>query len=749
MFCHNLEISLNLAFNFAKENRHEFMTIEHMLLSLCDNPNVLLVLNQNNIDILLLKHDLIQYIKNETPQCHLHRHLEIQPSLEFQKVLQRAILQVQAIGEHEVNGVHVLYAILNEKDSQATFLLNKHKLYKDNVMDYLGIRKDINYSHNKYKNFNENEHEISDSETFVENESIIDKYTKNLMVATKNAKIDPVIGREDEISRMIQILCRRRKNNPLLIGEPGVGKTALAEGLALKILNNKVPDELKNCVIYSLDLGLLLAGTKYRGDFEKRFKDLLKELKAIDNVIIFIDEIHTIVGAGAASGGAIDAANLLKPLISTGNLKCMGATTYTEYRNIFEKDKALARRFQKVDIAEPSIKDAEKMLAGLKKYFEDFHNIKYTDDAISSAVSLSVRYIHNKFLPDKAIDLIDEAAAFQKTLTKNKRVNVITHKEIEQVVSTIARVPVDVVSNEDKVILQNLEHELQKTIFGQDKAIKALVTAIKLSRSGLGNIDKPVGSFLFNGPTGVGKTELCLQLAKKLGVKLLRFDMSEFMEKHTISQLIGAPAGYVGFEQGGQLTESVANNPYSLLLLDEIEKAHPDLLNILLQVMDHGELMDNTGRHINFRNVILVMTSNTGAKSYEKYVLGFNQADNTPDAAEAVKKFFSPEFRNRLDAIVPFKPLSQDVIKKVVDKFIIELKEQLVVKGVKLNISASAKKWLAVNGYEASLGARPMKRLIDNSIRFELADELIFGALSKGGEVKVNYNKGKLLITSK
>ena len=749
MFCHNLEISLNLAFNFAKENRHEFMTVEHMLLSLCDNPNVLLVLNQNNIDILLLKNDLITYIKNETPQCHLHRHLEIQPSLEFQKVLQRAILQVQAMGEHEVNGVHVLYAILNEKDSQAAFFLNKHKLYKDNVMEYIGVRKDINYSHNKYKNFNENDHEISDNETFVENESIIDKYTKNLMVATKNEKIDPVIGREDEISRMIQILCRRRKNNPLLIGEPGVGKTALAEGLALKIMKKQVPDELKNCVIYSLDLGLLLAGTKYRGDFEKRFKDLLKELKAINNVIIFIDEIHTIVGAGAASGGAIDAANLLKPLISTGNLKCMGATTYTEYRNIFEKDKALARRFQKVDIAEPSIKDAEKMLVGLKKYFEDFHNIEYTDDAISSAVSLSVRYIHNKFLPDKAIDLIDEAAAFQKTLTKNKRVKLITHKEIEQVVSTIARVPVDVVSNEDKVVLQNLEHELQKTIFGQDKAIKALVTAIKLSRSGLGNVDKPVGSFLFNGPTGVGKTELCLQLAKKLGVKLLRFDMSEFMEKHTISQLIGAPAGYVGFEQGGQLTESVANNPYSLLLLDEIEEAHPDLLNILLQVMDHGELMDNTGRHINFRNVILVMTSNTGAKSYEKYVLGFNQVDNTPDAAEAVKKFFSPEFRNRLDAIVPFNPLSEDVIKKVVDKFILELKEQLVAKGVKLNISASAKQWLAVNGYEAALGARPMKRLIDNSIRFELADELIFGALSKGGEVKVNYNKGKLLITSK
>jgi ATP-dependent Clp protease ATP-binding subunit ClpA len=744
MFCHNLEVSLNLAFNFAKENRHEFMTVEHLLLSLCDNPNVIIVLKKHNVDIFSLKSDLIFYIQNETPQCHLHHNLEIQPSLEFQKVLQRAILQVQSMGEHEVNGVHVLSAILNEKDSNASCLLNKYRLYRNNLIDEITSKNSDKFNHSNTSNNDVNEHDV-----YVESESIIEKYAKNLMVATSNKQIDPVIARDVEISRMIQILCRRRKNNPLLIGEAGVGKTALAEGLALKIIKKEVPDELKNCVIYSLDLGLLLAGTKYRGDFEKRFKDLLKEFQSMDNVIIFIDEIHTIVGAGAASGGAIDAANLLKPLISNGNLKCMGATTYTEYRNIFEKDKALARRFQKVDVVEPSVKDAEKMLGGLKGYFEEFHKIKYTNDAINSAVNLSVRYIHNKFLPDKAIDLIDEAAAYQKTLDESKRVKKITHKEIEETISKIARVPVDIVSNQDKLVLQNLEHELQKTIFGQEKAISALVTAIKLSRSGLSNPNKPVGSFLFNGPTGVGKTELCLQLSKKLGIKLLRFDMSEFMEKHTVSQLIGAPAGYVGFEQGGQLTEAVSNNPYSLLLLDEIEKAHPDLLNILLQVMDHGELMDNTGRHINFRNVIIVMTSNTGAKSYEKYVLGFNQSNSNQDSAEAVKKFFSPEFRNRLDAIVPFKPLTQDAIKLVVNKFILELKNQLITKGVKLSVSISAKNWLASNGYEAALGARPMKRLIDNSIRFELADEIIFGSLSKGGEVKIKSKGNKLLIESK
>jgi len=747
MFCHNLEVSLNLAFNFAKDNRHEFMTVEHLLLALCDNPDVMIVLKKYHVNIFRLKSNLKQYIQLETPQCHLHNHLEIQPTLSFQRVLQRAIFQVQSMSQTEVTGIHVLAAIFNEEDSQAAYLLNQEKLFRNHIMDFL--QTNDHDTNQNYNDFYKDQQEISqEGVDFAESESIIEKYAKNLMNIVCEGEIDPLIGREEEVSRVIQVLCRRRKNNPLLIGEAGVGKTAIAEGLAKQILDKKVPKELENSVIYALDLGLLLAGTKYRGDFEKRFKDLLKELDNIPNAIIFIDEIHTIVGAGAASGGAMDAANLLKPLISKGNLRCMGATTYNEYRNVFEKDKALVRRFQNIDVKEPSADEAIKMLIGLKPYFENHHNIKYTDAAIKSAVELSVRYLHDRFLPDKAIDIIDEAGALQKILPKTKSHKIITEADIGITVAAMARVPVDKISNEDKSILLNLEKDLKNSIFGQDKAITTLVNAIKVSRSGLGDKNKPIGSFLFNGPTGVGKTEVCIQLAKNLGVELLRFDMSEYMEKHTVSQLIGAPAGYVGYEQGGQLTEAVAKHPYSLLLLDEIEKAHPDLLNILLQVMDNGELTDNNGKHINFRNVIIVMTSNTGAISYETRSLGFTEQDNKPSALEAVKKAFSPEFRNRLDAIVSFDPLDTATIAKIVDKFINELQEQLVSKGVKLSITASAKNWLTKHGYEVALGARPMRRLIDKSIKSDLADELIFGKLVKGGTVKIRSNGKNLELDS-
>jgi ATP-dependent Clp protease ATP-binding subunit ClpA len=742
MFCQNLEISLNVAFNFAKDHKHEFMTVEHLLLALLDNPEALLVFNTCQVNTNRLRVILKEYLNLETPSLHARTHLEIQPTLAFQRVLQRAIFQVQAMSKTEVNGANVLAAIFNEQESQAVYLLNQENITRRQVIDCLtdmpvGFINEENHDFSIQNYHEEHDSVLNEDIEMPESDKMIDKYAQNLNLLIQQKKIDPLIGRKDEIDRMIQTLCRRQKNNPLLIGESGVGKTALVEGLAQRIVDGKVPDLLSKSTIFNLDLGLLLAGTKYRGDFEKRFKNLLKELSEMPNVIVFIDEIHTIVGAGAASGGAIDAANLLKPLLGRGHLRCLGATTYQEYRNIFEKDKALARRFQKLDVLEPDESTAIKMLLGIKKQFESYHRVHYTDEAIKSAVHLSIRHIHDRFLPDKAIDVIDEAGALQKTLPVSKRKKIIDSNDIEKIVALIARIPSKQVSQSDKLLLKNLESKLEKNIFGQDQAIEALVHAIKVSRSGLRTHDRPIGNFLFTGPTGVGKTEVCIQLAQSLGVKLLRFDMSEYMEKHTVSQLIGAPAGYVGFEQGGQLTDAVHKHPYSVLLLDEVEKAHPDLLNILLQVMDHGELMDNNGEQINFRNTIIVMTSNTGSECYDRSSVGFTDPDHQPDIMESVKRSFSPEFRNRLDAMISFQPLDEKIVIRIVDKFIKELRVQLSDKSVDLKITQSAKKWLAQHGYHTALGARPLSRLIDQEIKYGLADDLLFGKLMNGGLVKI------------
>ena len=737
----DLEQTLNEAFVFARQQRHEFMTVEHLLLMLLDNPAAQEALKACGAKIDLLRGELTDFVNETTPLITEEQAVdrETQPTLGFQRVLQRAVFHVQSSGKGEVSGANVLVAIFSEQESQAVYILKKADVTRLDVVNFI--------SHGVSKNDDEespSEEITSDSPEAEENLSMLDKYASNLNIAAKEGKIDPLIGRDSEVERSIQILCRRRKNNPLLVGEAGVGKTAIAEGLAYRIVNNDVPDVIAESTIYSLDLGGLLAGTKYRGDFEKRLKGILKELSRDEHAILFIDEIHTIIGAGAASGGVMDASNLLKPKLSSGELRCIGSTTYQEYQGIFEKDRALARRFQKIDVVEPSVSDTTKILMGLKSRYEEHHSVRFTQKALQAAAELSAKYINERQLPDKAIDVIDEAGASQRLLPASKRKKTINVSDIEQIIAKIARIPEKSVSASDKDVLKNLSRNLKMVVFGQDEAIETMSHAIQLSRSGLGNETKPIGNFLFAGPTGVGKTEVTQQLAKIMGVELIRFDMSEYMERHAVSRLIGAPPGYVGFDQGGLLTDAVIKNPYSVVLLDEIEKAHSDIYNILLQVMDHGTLTDNNGRKVDFRNVVLVMTTNAGVQATVRKSMGFKQQDHSIDAMAEINKVFTPEFRNRLDSVVWFNHLDEQVILQVVDKFIIELQAQLDVKGVSLEVTEKARAYLSEKGYDKSMGARPMSRLIQEELKRELAAELLFGKLAKGGEVIVDFSKEKL-----
>lgn len=742
----DLEQTLNEAFVFARQQRHEFMTVEHLLLMLLDNPAANDALKACGAKIDLLRNELTDFVNETTPLLSEDEttERETQPTLGFQRVLQRAVFHVQSSGKGEVSGANVLVAIFSEQESQAVYILKKADVTRLDVVNYI--------SHGVSKNEDEEtpsddiNEETGESE---DNQSMLTKYASNLNIAAKEGKIDPLIGRDLEVERSIQILCRRRKNNPLLVGEAGVGKTAIAEGLAFRIVNEDVPEVIAQSTIYSLDLGGLLAGTKYRGDFEKRLKGLLKELSKDSNAILFIDEIHTIIGAGAASGGVMDASNLLKPKLSSGELRCMGSTTYKEYQGIFEKDRALARRFQKVDVIEPSVSDTTKILMGLKSRYEEHHSVRFTQKALAAAAELSAKYINERQLPDKAIDVIDEAGASQRLLPASKRKKTINVGDIETIISKIARIPEKSVSASDKDVLKNLSRNLKMVVFGQDDAIEKMSSAIQLSRSGLGNEAKPIGNFLFAGPTGVGKTEVTQQLAKIMGVELVRFDMSEYMERHAVSRLIGAPPGYVGYDQGGLLTDAVIKNPYCVVLLDEMEKAHSDIYNILLQVMDHGTLTDNNGRKVDFRNVVLVMTTNAGVQATVRKSMGFKQQDHSSDAMSEINKTFTPEFRNRLDSIVWFNHLNEEVILQVVDKFIIELQAQLDVKGVSLEVTDKARAYMADKGYDKSMGARPMARLIQEELKRELASELLFGKLANGGEVKVGIKNKKLSFTYK
>ncbi len=743
MLSKELESSLNYAFKQARERNHEFMTVEHLLLALLDNASAADVLRACGANLDSLRKDLYEFLDETTPLLPPNDDRETQPTLGFQRVLQRAVFHVQSSGKNEVTGANVLVAIFSEQESQAVYFLKKQEISRLEVVNYI--------SHGISKVNEDEEHLGGESSTGEEdasekNQDPLTQFTTNLNRLAQLGKIDPLIGRKHELERTIQVLCRRRKNNPLFVGEAGVGKTALAEGLAKKIVEHDVPEVLSNCTIYSLDLGALLAGTKYRGDFEKRLKAVIKQLKKEPGAILFIDEIHTIIGAGAASGGAMDASNLIKPVLASGDLKCIGSTTYQEYRGIFEKDRALARRFQKIDVTEPSVEESVQILEGLKSRFEDHHSVRYTRQAIRSAVELASRYINDRHLPDKAIDVIDEAGASQRMLPVSKRKKTIGIKEIEAIVAKIARIPPKTVSSDDKTALKNLERDLKLVIFGQDEAVETLSTAIKLSRAGLGNEQKPIGSFLFAGPTGVGKTEVTRQLAHILGIELIRFDMSEYMERHTVSRLIGAPPGYVGFDQGGLLTEAITKHPHAVLLLDEIEKAHPDVFNLLLQVMDHGTLTDNNGRKADFRNVIIVMTTNAGADQLNRSSIGFSHQDHSTDAMETIKKFFSPEFRNRLDSIIQFKPLSTNIITRVVDKFLFEFEAQLAEKGVQLTVDDEARTWFAMHGYDPKMGARPMARVIQDNIKKPLAEELLFGKLSAGGHVNITVEDGNLSL---
>jgi len=736
-----LEQTLNSAFVFAREHRHEFMTVEHLLLALLDNSAARDALKACGADIEAIKSELLAFVKDTTPLIlddQLNER-ETQPTLGFQRVLQRAVFHVQSSGKDEVTGANVLVAIFSEQESQAVYILKKADVTRLDVVNFI--------SHGVSKaddNEPVNPEASEEAEAGEEGGSALSKYATDLNRHAKDGKIDPLIGRDSEVERTIQILCRRRKNNPLLVGEAGVGKTAIAEGLAYRIVNEDVPDVIAESTVYSLDLGGLLAGTKYRGDFEKRLKAILKELGKDKNAILFIDEIHTIIGAGAASGGVMDASNLLKPKLSSGELRCIGSTTYQEYQGIFEKDRALARRFQKVDVTEPSVSDTTKILLGLKSRYEEHHNVRFTQKAIQAAAELSAKYINERHLPDKAIDVMDEAGASQRLLPPSKRKKTIGVGDIEQIIAKMARIPEKSVSASDKEVLKNLGRNLKMVVFGQDKAIETLNDAILLSRSGLGAEAKPIGSFLFAGPTGVGKTEVTQQLAKIMGVELVRFDMSEYMERHAVSRLIGAPPGYVGFDQGGLLTDAVIKNPYSVVLLDEIEKAHSDIYNILLQVMDHGTLTDNNGRKVDFRNVVLVMTTNAGVQETVRKSIGFKQQDHSHDAMSEINKVFTPEFRNRLDGIIWFNHLDPEIILQVVDKFIIELQAQLDVKGVSLEVTSAARAYMAEKGYDKAMGARPMARVIKDDLKKELANELLFGELSKGGNVKVDCVDDKL-----
>jgi ATP-dependent Clp protease ATP-binding subunit ClpA len=739
MLSRDLEVTLNSAFKRARELRHEYMTVEHLLLSLLDNASAVQVLNACGSDLSKLREELEQFVTQTTPALPEESERDTQPTLGFQRVLQRAVFHVQSSGKQEVTGANVLVAIFSEQESQAVYFLKQQEIARIDVVNYIshGIAKSEEAGTDGTSDADAQTNQNASSE---ERTSNLEGYCTNLNKEVEKGRIDPLIGRDQELSRVIQTLSRRRKNNPLLVGEAGVGKTAIAEGLAYRIEEGQVPDVIADAVVYSLDLGSLLAGTKYRGDFEKRLKALLGELEKEKNSILFIDEIHTIIGAGAASGGVMDASNLLKPLLSSGQLKCIGSTTFQEFRGIFEKDRALARRFQKVDVLEPSIEDTIKILNGLKSRFEEHHELRYTKTALTSAVELSAKYMSDRHLPDKAIDIIDEAGAMQRLMPPSRRKKVVGVPEIEAVVASIARIPPKQISKSDSEVLENLERDLKLTVFGQNGAIERMSSAIKLSRAGLKQEGKPVGCFLFAGPTGVGKTEVSRQLARTLGIELVRFDMSEYMERHTVSRLIGAPPGYVGFDQGGLLTEAITKNPHCVLLLDEVEKAHPDVFNLLLQVMDHGTLTDNNGRKADFRHVVLIMTTNAGAESLSKRTIGFSEQDQTTDAMEAIKRLFTPEFRNRLDSIVQFGALPEDVIEQVVHKFIAELQAQLDDRKVSIELDESAMRWLAKRGYDRTMGARPMARLIQEAIKRPLADAILFGNLSGGGTVLVTVD---------
>ena len=735
-----LEQNLNDAFQLAHSQNHEFVTVEHLLLSLLDNSDALDLLQSNNIKTDTLKIDLEEFVGSTTPKIEKTDDREIQPTLGFQRVLQRAVFHVQSSGKKEVKGSNIIVAIFSEKESHSVFLLEQQGLSRLDAVSYL--------SHGRQnEEFSEDAEFEGDSESASEQSSALSKFTVNLNQQSKEGLIDPLIGRTEEVARVIQILARRSKNNPLLVGESGVGKTAIAEGLAKLVNDQKVPDLIKNSHIYSLDMGALLAGTKYRGDFEERLKQVLKELSEDKDAILFIDEIHTIIGAGATSGGVMDASNLLKPSLAKGSLKFIGSTTYKEFRGIFEKDRALSRRFQKVDVSEPSVDETYSILKGLKSRFEEHHKIRYTDSALKAAAELSSKHINERFLPDKAIDVVDEAGAKQSLLPKSKKKKTISETDVEKIVASMARIPVKTVSSSDKVSLKKLEENLKRVIFGQNEAIESLASTIKLSRAGLRTEGKPVGSFLFSGPTGVGKTEVSKQLALIMGIEFVRFDMSEYMERHTVSRLIGAPPGYVGYDQGGLLTEAVSKHPHSVILLDEIEKAHPEVFNILLQVMDHGSLTDNNGRKADFRNAVVIMTTNAGAQDMSRASMGFQSQDHSSDASEMIKKTFSPEFRNRLDGIIQFNPLPLEVIKTVVDKFLVELQVQLDEQKVQIEVSEKAREWLVENGYDKNMGARPMQRLIQDTIKKELAEQILFGDLSKnGGIASIDLKNGKIEI---
>ncbi len=737
MIAQELEVSLHMAFMEARQKRHEFITVEHLLLALLDNPSASEVLRSCAVNVDDLRKLLGDFVTEHTPIL-AGEEVDTQPTLGFQRVIQRAILHVQSSGKKEVTGANVLVAIFGEKDSHAVYFLHQKGVTRLDVVNFIshGISKVQQTQQPKP------EGEPAEAEQEAQPGGALELYTLNLNALAVSGKIDPLIGRDQELERVIQTLCRRRKNNPLLVGEAGVGKTAIAEGLARRVVEGAVPDILKKANVYALDMGALLAGTKYRGDFEQRLKAVLKQLVENPHAILFVDEIHTLIGAGAASGGTLDASNLLKPALSGGQLKCIGATTYNEYRGVFEKDHALSRRFQKVDVIEPTIAETVLILKGLKSRFEEHHGVKYQPAALSAAAELSARFINDRHLPDKAIDVIDEAGAAQKILPKSKQKRVIGKHEIEEIIAKITRIPTQTVSVDDRSALKSLDRDLRAVVFGQDKAIEALTAAIRMARSGLGNPVKPIGSFLFSGPTGVGKTEVARQLAYVMGVELLRFDMSEYMERHAVSRLIGAPPGYVGFDQGGLLTEAVTKHPYSVLLLDEIEKAHPDVFNILLQVMDHGTLTDNNGRKADFRNVVIVMTTNAGAAELSKVSMGFTMARRVGDEMGEIRRVFTPEFRNRLDGIISFQSLDRAIILRVVDKFLMQLEEQLHEKKVDINFTSALREHLADKGFDPQMGARPMARLIQDTIRSALADELLFGRLASGGKVTVDVDAG-------
>ena len=742
MIAQELEVSLHMAFVEARQQRHEFITVEHLLLALLDNPSAAEVLRACSANVDDLRKSLTHFIKDNTPQVAGVDEVDTQPTLGFQRVIQRAIMHVQSTGsgKKEVMGSNVLVAIFGEKDSHAVYYLHQQGVTRLDVVNFIahGIKKN---EPPELPKSGEAAAEGEDASTEKnEKASPLEQYTQNLNQLAKDGKIDPLIGREHEVERVIQILCRRRKNNPLLVGEAGVGKTAIAEGLAWRISQKDVPEVLAEAVVYSLDMGALLAGTKYRGDFEQRLKGVLKALKDRPHAVLFIDEIHTLIGAGSASGGTLDASNLLKPSLSSGQLKCIGATTFTEYRSIFEKDAALSRRFQKIDVLEPTVEQTVEILKGLKSRFEEHHKVKYAVAALQAAAELSAKYINDRHLPDKAIDVIDEAGAAQQILPPSKRKKTISKTEVEEIVAKIARIPPANVSNDDRSKLKTLDRDLKSVVYGQDKALDILASAVKMARSGLGKGDKPIGAFLFSGPTGVGKTEAAKQLAYIMGIDLIRFDMSEYMERHAVSRLIGAPPGYVGFDQGGLLTEAVTKKPHCVLLLDEIEKAHPDIFNVLLQVMDHGTLTDNNGRKADFRNVILIMTTNAGAETMNKATIGFTNPRESGDEMVDIKRLFTPEFRNRLDAIVGFKALDENVILRVVDKFLLQLETQLAEKKVDVNFTDKLRKHLAKKGFDPLMGARPMQRLIQDTIRRALADELLFGRLTEGGRLTVDLD---------